>query len=140
MSKHQVTEDKIKSIGAEIFSLMKGEVPSIFDRKRWFGDFMEWAMKDNNFKVQLLRFIDVLPSLKTDTLVVRLLREYFADEEVTPLGMKWGIKGLSEKGLLPKIAGNAVRSNVESLARQFMNPKSISENTMRKGFTPEQQQ
>jgi RHH-type proline utilization regulon transcriptional repressor/proline dehydrogenase/delta 1-pyrroline-5-carboxylate dehydrogenase len=113
-------EEKIKTTGTEIFSLTKGQVPSVFDKKRWVGKFMEWAMKDDDFKVQLLRFIDVLPSLKTDALVVRLLKEYFADEQITPLIMKWGIKSLSEKGLLPKVAGKVIRSNVEAMAKQFI--------------------
>ncbi len=113
-------EDKIKNIGAGIFSSVKGDVPSVFDKKKWTGELMEWAMRDDNFKVQLLRFIDLLPSLQSDALVVRLLKEYFADEEITPMIMKWGVKGLSEKGLLPKIAGRVIRSNVEALAKQFI--------------------
>jgi RHH-type proline utilization regulon transcriptional repressor/proline dehydrogenase/delta 1-pyrroline-5-carboxylate dehydrogenase len=113
-------EDRIQDIGAAIFSLVKKDVPSVFDKKKWTGELMEWAMKDDDFKVQLLRFIDVLPSLQSDALVVRVLKEYFADEEITPMIMKWGIKGLSEKGLLPKIAGRVIRSNVESLAKQFI--------------------
>ena len=113
-------EDRIQNIGAAIFSLVKGDVPSVFDKKKWTGELMEWAMTDDDFKVQLLRFIDVLPSLQSDALVVRVLKEYFADEEITPMIMKWGIKGLSEKGLLPKIAGRVIRSNVESLAKQFI--------------------
>jgi RHH-type proline utilization regulon transcriptional repressor/proline dehydrogenase/delta 1-pyrroline-5-carboxylate dehydrogenase len=84
------------------------------------GELMEWAMKDDNFKVQLLRFVDVLPSLKTDALVVRLLKEYFTGEDIAPMIVKWGIKGISEKGILPKIAGKIIRSNIESMARQFI--------------------
>ncbi len=113
-------ENRIQDIGAEIFSLVKGDVPSVFDKKKWTGELMEWAMKDDDFKVQLLRFIDVLPSLQSDALVVRVLKEYFADEKITPMLLKWGIKGLSEKGLLPKIAGKVIHANVEALAKQFI--------------------
>ena len=120
MNTHQDLENQIRNIGAEIYSSVKGEVPSIFDKKRWMGEVIEWAMQDDDFKVQLLRFIDVLPSLRTDALVVRILKEYFADERITPMTMKWGIKGISEKGIIPKIAGEAIRSHVESLARQFI--------------------
>jgi RHH-type proline utilization regulon transcriptional repressor/proline dehydrogenase/delta 1-pyrroline-5-carboxylate dehydrogenase len=120
MTRDQNLEEKIKSTGVEIFSLMEGEVPSVFDTKRWTGGLMEWAMKDDDFKVQLLRFVDLLPSLNTDALVVRLLKEYFADKEITPMIMKWGMKGLSEKGILQKIAGKAIRLNVETMARQFI--------------------
>jgi RHH-type proline utilization regulon transcriptional repressor/proline dehydrogenase/delta 1-pyrroline-5-carboxylate dehydrogenase len=120
MNTYQNLEQRIKRTGTEIFSSIKDDIPSVFDKKRWVGEIMEWSMKDDDFKVQLLRFIDVLPSLKTDALVVRLLKEYFSDKDITPLFMKWGIKGISEKGLLPKIAGKMVRSQVETLARQFI--------------------
>ena len=56
MNRDQNLEEKIKSIGAEIFSLMEGEIPSVFDTKRWTGGLMEWAMKDDDFKVQLLEY------------------------------------------------------------------------------------
>ncbi|MCK5140241.1 MAG: proline dehydrogenase family protein, partial [Thermodesulfovibrionia bacterium] len=120
MNTHQDLENQIRNIGAEIYSSVKGEVPSIFDKKRWMGEVIEWAMQDDDFKVQLLRFIDVLPSLRTDALVVRILKEYFADERITPMTIKWGIKGISEKGIIPKIAGEIIKSHVESLARQFI--------------------
>ena len=120
MNTHQDLENQIRNIGAEIYSSVKGEVPSIFDKKRWMGEVIEWAMQDDDFKVQLLRFIDVLPSLRTDDLVVRILKEYFADERITPMTIKWGIKGISEKGIIPKIAGEIIKSHVESLARQFI--------------------
>jgi RHH-type proline utilization regulon transcriptional repressor/proline dehydrogenase/delta 1-pyrroline-5-carboxylate dehydrogenase len=120
MKSYKDLEDRIRKTGAEIYATIKGEVPHVFDRKRWMGEVMEWAMKDDNFKVQLLRFVDVLPSLRSDALVVKLLKEYFAEEALTPLVMKWGIKGLSDKGILPKIIGGMIRANIESLARQFI--------------------
>ncbi len=120
MSNYTNLEEKIKNTASEIYSSIKGEVPPVFDRKRWMGELMEWAMKNDNFKVQLLRFVDVLPSLKTDALVVRLLKEYFTGTDIAPMIVKWGIKGVSEKGILPKIAGKIIRSNIESMARQFI--------------------
>jgi RHH-type proline utilization regulon transcriptional repressor/proline dehydrogenase/delta 1-pyrroline-5-carboxylate dehydrogenase len=99
MKKEQMLENRIRNIAEEIFASVKGDVPSVFDKKKWTGELMEWAMKDSDFKVRLLRFIDVLPSLHSDPSVVKVLKEYFADDAITPLVMKWGIKGLSEKGL-----------------------------------------
>jgi RHH-type proline utilization regulon transcriptional repressor/proline dehydrogenase/delta 1-pyrroline-5-carboxylate dehydrogenase len=128
MSNYQGLENKVRKVGSDIYSSIRGEVPHVFDKKRWMGELMGWAMRDDEFKVQLLRFVDVLPSLKNDALIVRLLKEYFADEGKSSMLMKWGIKGISEKGFLPKIAGSMIRTNVESLARQFIagkDPKDI---------------
>lgn len=111
-------EDEIRKIGREIFSLMGEDVPALFDKRRWTGKIMEWVMKNEELKVPLFRFVDVLPSLKSDELAVRLLNEYFSDVEKAPL-----LKGLgfvSAQGFLPHLAGKLIRSNVESLARQFI--------------------
>lgn len=111
-------EEQTKVIGNEIFSLIGAEVPAVFDRKHWTGKIMDWSMRDENTKVQLFRFVDVLPSLKNNELVARLLGEYFTDVENTPFIR--GIGFLSSTGLLPSLVGKLVRSNVESMARQFI--------------------
>ena len=36
--------------------------PRLFNRKWWTGRLLEWAIRDEAFKVQLFRFIDVLPT------------------------------------------------------------------------------
>ncbi|MDQ1239203.1 MAG: RHH-type transcriptional regulator, proline utilization regulon repressor / proline dehydrogenase [Thermodesulfobacteriota bacterium] len=109
-------EKKITRVGQEIFSLVGGDVPSLFDRKSWNGRLTEWAMKDEALRIQLFRLVDVLPCLKTDALVVRMLKEYFADVGDNPLFH--GIGRIS--GILPHIAAGAVRTGVESLAAQFI--------------------
>lgn len=111
----QDIERRTQEIGASIYSSAMREVPSIFDRRRWKGKVMEWAMRDETFKTQLFRFIDVLPVLKTDRLVVRLLKEYLSQD--APGIMRWLIR---LGGLIPGIAGRMVRLNVEGLAGQFI--------------------
>jgi RHH-type proline utilization regulon transcriptional repressor/proline dehydrogenase/delta 1-pyrroline-5-carboxylate dehydrogenase len=109
-------DDKVRKIGRQISSLMSEEVPSFFDRKTWNGRLMEWAMKDEGMKVQLFRFVDTLPCLRSDELVVRMLNEYFADVKDNPL--LHGIGRVST--VLPHIAAKAVRVGVESMAAQFI--------------------
>ncbi len=41
------------------------------------------------FKIQLFRFIDVLPALQTDEQFVRLLHEYFHDVRSLPSALHW---------------------------------------------------
>src|SRR5256885_15841096 len=54
--------------------------PRLFDRKWWTGRLLEWAIRDEAFKVQLFRFIDVLPTLKTPSQIKRLVDEYFGQD------------------------------------------------------------
>ncbi|MBI5571238.1 MAG: L-glutamate gamma-semialdehyde dehydrogenase [Desulfomonile tiedjei] len=118
MSSYPDLEERIRRTGREIFSLVGEEVPSLFDRQRWTGKMMEWAMKDEQVKVQLFRFVDVLPCLRTDDLVMRVLNEYFRDLRSTPVLR--GIGLLSRTGLIPRIAGKLIRKNVTAMARQFI--------------------
>ncbi|MCL4540272.1 MAG: proline dehydrogenase family protein, partial [Bacteroidetes bacterium] len=113
-------EDKVKEVGRQIYSSIGDQVPSLFDRKRWKGKIMEWAMKDEAFRVQLFRFVDVLPCLKTDELVIRLLNEYFSDLENTPFMLRRGLGWVSGKGILPYMTAKATRKSVETLAAQFI--------------------
>lgn len=113
-------EQRTQEIGRSIHTAVAGEVPSLFDRKRWMGRLMEWAMEDPGFKTRLFRFIDVLPSLNTDELVVRLLREYFGGDPRIPLLIRRGLERIAGGRVMPAVAALAVRKGVETLARQFI--------------------
>jgi RHH-type proline utilization regulon transcriptional repressor/proline dehydrogenase/delta 1-pyrroline-5-carboxylate dehydrogenase len=112
-------EEKIRGIGLELFSAMR-DVPPVFDMKRWTGKVMDWSMKHEEFKIRLFRFIDVLPSLRSDDQVVRLLQEYFSGEIEVPKLISGGIGLLFGKGFAPAVAAPVIRKSVESMARQFI--------------------
>jgi len=111
-------EKRIGEIGRELYA-SRNKVPSIFNRKRWMGRTMDLAMRDEEFKLNLLRYIDVLPSLKTDSLVAELFREYFGQVENAPLIIRGGAVRIS-KGFLPLVAARVIRAGVRALARQFI--------------------
>jgi RHH-type proline utilization regulon transcriptional repressor/proline dehydrogenase/delta 1-pyrroline-5-carboxylate dehydrogenase len=119
MDRDLALENKIQKTGQEIYSAVSG-VPPVFDTKRWIGRIMAWSMKNEDFKIRLFRFIDVLPSLKTDDWVVRLLREYFSGETEVPKIISGGVGMIARKGIAPLVAGRVIRRSVKSLARQFI--------------------
>lgn len=112
-------EEKIRATGREIHGAMSG-APPIFDTRRWMGRIMDWSTKNEDFKVRLFRFIDVLPSLKTDALAVRLLNEYFSGETEVPKIISGAIGRIPRTGFVPRVAGRVIRKSVESIARQFI--------------------
>ena len=112
-------EAKTRETGREIHAAMSG-APVMFDSTRWIGGIMDWAMKNEDFKLRLFRFIDVLPSLKTNELVVRVLHEYFSGETEIPRIVSGGIEMLSKTGFIPHLAGPLIRKSVGSIARQFI--------------------
>jgi len=126
-------ETAIREYGEKIFGLMDAaEPPSLFSRKGFYGALMEWAMRDEHFKTQLFRFVDVLPMLKSSAEVSRHLKEYLGDEQVelSPT-LRLGLKAAGGASWL---FGAGVKSQVTGMARQFMlgdDPKEIAA-TLRK--------
>src|SRR5512135_1467890 len=119
MTRDDVIEEKIRSVGRELHAAVSGTPPA-YDTRQWMGRIMSWAMKNEDFKIRLFRFIDVLPSLKTDDLVVRLLHEYFSGETEVPKVVSGGIGMIPDTGFASRMAGRTIRNSVESMARQFI--------------------
>ena len=73
-------QSSVRRLGEELFDLMEAAgPPSLFSKKGFYGTLMEWAMRDERFKTQLFRFVDVLPTLASSSEVSRHLKEYLGD-------------------------------------------------------------
>ena len=57
---------RIHTFGAELLEAIRGETPSVFNRAYWQWKLLESALTDESFKVDLFRFVDVLPMLDRD--------------------------------------------------------------------------
>jgi RHH-type transcriptional regulator, proline utilization regulon repressor / proline dehydrogenase / delta 1-pyrroline-5-carboxylate dehydrogenase len=116
-------DEAIRKRGKAFFASIRGESPSIFNKGFWTGKVMDWAMQNEAFKVQLFRFVDVLPYLTTSESLTRHIEEYFGGGEAgdIPPVLKWGAEksGLLG-GVAAKLVGKAIRSNIEGMARQFI--------------------
>jgi len=121
------TNKKIIETGKDFFQSISGEKPSLFNKGVWVGKVMDWSMKNEQFKVQLFRFVDVFPSLSTGKLLTSHIREYFGDEKNIPPVLSWGAKAA---GLLGSLGGavlnKAISVNMREMAGQFI----IGENSI----------
>ena len=118
MARNIDSEEKTLQIGEEIFEAMKGDVPAFFNVRKWKGRVMDWAMKDERFKIELFRFIDALPALKHDREIPALMSEYFFTQP--GLLPHWLKRWVPEDRVLGSGAGLLVKKNVEALAKQFI--------------------
>ena len=110
-------EPKVQAWGQKIFSLIESaEPPSFFTKKGLAGSLMDWAMRDEHFKTQLFRFVDVLPMLTSSGEVSRHLKEYLDTERLSP-AVRAGLKAAA---IAPWLMAPAVKAQVTGLARQFM--------------------
>src|SRR5882672_2946525 len=109
-------EARIVQHGEKIFALMDVvEGPSLFSKKGFYGTLMEWSMRDEHFKTQLFRFVDVLPTLTSSSEVSRHLREYLDNDQVK---LSPALRAaLFATNLAGGLLGGGVRSQVTGMAR-----------------------
>src|SRR5258706_5116765 len=112
-------EEGIQRWGNKIFDLMEAsEPPSFFSRKGFYSSIMEWAMRDEHFKTQLFRFVDVLPTLRSSSEISRHLNEYLLDNHVNlPPALRVALKAA---GGVSWLFGEGIKGQVTGMARQFM--------------------
>src|SRR5262245_7223860 len=120
-------EPIVSRVGEQLARLSAGRTPTLFEGRWWSHTALNLAMHDSHFKTQLFRFIDLLPSVKSDEQVVALAREYFGDADTALFGTHWGLKALSATSLGAKLSGKAIRSQVEHMARNFIAGATIEE-------------
>jgi RHH-type proline utilization regulon transcriptional repressor/proline dehydrogenase/delta 1-pyrroline-5-carboxylate dehydrogenase len=86
----------------------------------WLDQLLEHFMADEDFRVQALRFVDVLPVLESNTELVKHLREYFpADEFPLPGAAKWGLK-LGAGRIGASLIASAVHKSMGLMGVRFL--------------------
>jgi len=83
----------------------------------WQERLMAWATADPEFRTKLLRFVDVLPSLRTPTAVADHLRQYFRTG--TPGLIRLGASA-AEAGVFRPVLSRVVRQGVTTMADRFI--------------------
>src|SRR5258708_17046727 len=134
-------QTEIERRGERIFDLVDRHPESLFSKAGFYQRMMALSMRDEHFKVQMFRFVDVLASLRRSDDIVQHLGEYFAD-------MRDGFAPVIHTGvrlarIVPWLSSMVLRRNVSGMARQFIagkNPDDVMK-TLRKrrqqniGFT-----
>ena len=111
-------ENSVQQMGERIFKSLDADSGSIFNKDWWYGRIMDWSMKNEHFKVQMFRFVDVLPYLQSSSEVAKHLKEYFAESgEDLPSVFNFGL-GLGS--LAPGLLASAVKKNVTQMAKMFI--------------------
>lgn len=114
-------EARTQAIGRELFEKIDRRGPTVFNRQWWDDLVMDWSMADEALKVQMFRFIDVLPMLDTPDAVANHLQAYFADEQgqFPPL-VRIGKYFAGPGTLSGNLVARAIRQNSTRLARRFI--------------------
>jgi RHH-type transcriptional regulator, proline utilization regulon repressor / proline dehydrogenase / delta 1-pyrroline-5-carboxylate dehydrogenase len=114
-------EATTREVGRYIFDHWANIRPSVLERRWWDDHIMSWAMQDESVKVQMFRFVDVLPMLKSSASVTRHLHEYFHDvREHLPMAVRLGLAVAAPDSLAGRALAIAARRNATGQARRFI--------------------
>ncbi|MGQ4645862.1 L-glutamate gamma-semialdehyde dehydrogenase [Lyngbya aestuarii] len=98
------------------------------DNMRWDDKLLAWAMNNPGLRVQLFRFIDALPALRSKTEVARHLQEYLGDESVElPTTLKGMLNFANPDSMPGQIAATTVSTAVETLAHKYIAGENIKQ-------------
>jgi len=106
-------ETSIQDIGRTLNDRSRRFTLNIFNHRRIINLLLDWGSRDEEFKIQLFRFVDVLPTLETDQQFIQVFKEYFQDLAILPS---------SVRRLIHETPSNSLRAHIGTrfLRRQFL--------------------
>src|SRR6202790_5275586 len=127
-------QSEVERRGSQIFDLVDRHPESVFSKAGFYQRMMALSMRDEHFKVQMFRFVDVLASLRRSGDIVQHLGEYFVD-------MRDGFAPVIHTGvrlarIIPWLSSMVLRRNVSGMARQFIagkNPDDVMKTLRKRG-------
>ena len=118
---HEAVEAETQEIGDWIYGHLNRRRPSIFEKRWWDDRILSWAMSDESVKVQMFRFVDALPMLRTHQQVTQHLLEYFEDvNERLPSAARLMLDYSAANTVLGRALALNARSNARRMAERFI--------------------
>ena len=101
---------------------------SIREQMRWDDKLLAWAMSNPGLRVQLFRFIDCLPALRSKPEIARHFQEYLGDESVElPTALKGMLNFANPDSMPGQVAATTVSTAVETLAHKYIAGENIQQ-------------
>jgi RHH-type transcriptional regulator, proline utilization regulon repressor / proline dehydrogenase / delta 1-pyrroline-5-carboxylate dehydrogenase len=111
-------ERRTRALAGELLAAARANQSGLLSRAFWSDKLMTWAMKDEAFKVQLFRFVDCFPTLKTPEQIREHLLDYMNQPGVKlPPGM--GL-GLAAGGLAEGLFARTMSGQIQGMAQKFI--------------------
>jgi RHH-type proline utilization regulon transcriptional repressor/proline dehydrogenase/delta 1-pyrroline-5-carboxylate dehydrogenase len=117
-----------RSYGREIFARLSQATLVPFSPAWWDERLMEWSMREEPVKLQLFRFVDVLPLLHSPESIARHLHEYFDEgREHMPGWLAFALRWLPRRGVSARLLAKTAYRSAERLARKFIAGSNLNE-------------
>lgn len=109
---------RIREIGSDLLTAARGHQKGLLSASFWSDKLMDWAMKDAAFKVQLFRFVDCFPTLKTPEAIHAHFVDYMQQPGVKPPpGLATGLKA---GGLFKGTLAKTLSGRITAMANRFI--------------------
>ncbi|MGH8573520.1 MAG: proline dehydrogenase family protein, partial [Gammaproteobacteria bacterium] len=113
-------ERRVVEQGKRLLAAARAEAEGARPVDRWLERLLQRVMEDEGFRVQALRFVDVLPALADDRELTRHLHEYFGEGGVPlPPLIAFGVRHV-QAGIATGFVARAIRKSLGELARRFL--------------------
>ena len=110
-------EEEVQSLARHLLIAAQKREPLTLSPAWWQDRLLAWATGDAEFRVKLLRFVDVLPSLRTSAAVADHIRQYFRAE--SPPLIQVGAQ-LATPAVFRPAVSRVVRQGVFAMAHRFI--------------------
>jgi RHH-type transcriptional regulator, proline utilization regulon repressor / proline dehydrogenase / delta 1-pyrroline-5-carboxylate dehydrogenase len=117
-SANDPVEIRTKALAAELLDKARNFKAGIFSKAFYSDRMMEWSMQDPGTKVQLFRFVDAFPMLKSPEAIYDHLTDYMGQPGVNmPTSMALAIKA---GGLLKGVTASQMGKQITGMASKFI--------------------
>ena len=113
-------EAEIQEMGRRLLKASEHREPFTLSPEWWQERVRDWATSDPEFRVKLLRFVDVLPALRSGAAVSDHIRQYFKGPAPSLVHLSAGLAGQPEDWPY----SSAARCDVDALAMRAGRPRS----------------
>lgn len=114
-------ESRTQEIGRWLFDHLKVERPSMLQRRWWDDQIMRFAMRDEQLKTELFRFVDVLPMLRDSKDLFQHLTEYLGQaRHALPTGARTALNVADKTPFARAAIARTARLTARDFARRFI--------------------
>ncbi len=105
-------------LGTEMLDIARSHKSGVLSKQFYQDKLMDWSMKDQDFKVQMFRFVDAFPALTTPEMVHDHLVDYMTQPGVkAPPGMDLALKA---GGVAKGLAAKTISGQIKGMAKNFI--------------------
>jgi RHH-type proline utilization regulon transcriptional repressor/proline dehydrogenase/delta 1-pyrroline-5-carboxylate dehydrogenase len=110
-------EARIREWEERLARSIDGHAPLTLTPAWWQDRLLDWATNDPEFRVKLLRFVDVLPTLRSAGAIADHVRQYFRGS--APAIVQTA-SGLASQAVFRPVLSRVVRQGIFSMAHRFI--------------------